>query len=164
MALPGDCRAVSIPEAAIPVQLQSAALPRVTAGSDAWGDAHPDAMAVALQQAHPGADAGKSVDLAPDVLAPVGLAWSDAVAHPWSQSVVVPWVSVAAPYIRAAGRFAERSCEEVGLEAAEEQRVASPSEPVARRAPELLPRLASLPPAEWALVVQLVALELRQAE
>jgi hypothetical protein len=163
MAPLGDCRAGSNPEAAIPAQLQSVALPQVTAGSDAWVDARPDAMVVALLEAHPGADAGKSVDLAPDVPALVGLAWSDAVAHLCSQSAE-PSVSVAGPYIRAADRFAERSCGAVAPVAGEESQVASLSEPVARPVPELLPRSASLPPAEWALVVQLVALELRQPE
>ena len=113
MAPLGDCRAGSNPEAAIPAQLQSVALPPGTAGSDAWVDARPDAMVVALPEAPLGADAGKSVDLAPAVLALVGLACSDAVAHPWLQSVVAPSVLVAGPCRRAADRFAERSCAEV---------------------------------------------------
>jgi hypothetical protein len=162
MALLGGCRVVSIPEAAIPVQLQSVALPPVTAGSDAWVDARPDAMVVALPEAHLGADAGKSVDLVPDAPEPVGPASSDAGAHPYSQPAA-PSVGEVVPCIRAADRFAERSFAEAAPEAAEEQQVASPPEP-ADWLLERLPPPASLPLAGGELAAQLVASQPPQAE
>jgi hypothetical protein len=70
----------SILEAAAPALHLWDVLRRATVEWDAWGGAHPVAMAVAIPEVHRDADAGKLVDQALDVREQACLASRDAAA------------------------------------------------------------------------------------